>query len=127
VDFHAFEERGKEISAERLREYRSAVVPDTPSTFIYTSGTTGPPQAVILTHRNNVAAARNVQMTMRFRARDRISCTYLSLAHVAERTINLLSPLLEGRTVYFWGQRTSKHLKEIGILWAGSQGVGKDL
>ncbi len=130
IDSDGFAETGKEVSEEDLKQVRDAVTPDSASTFIYTSGTTGPPKAVILTHKNSVAAAKNVHLTTEMSAKEKISCSYLSLAHVAERCVNLLSPLLDGRTVYFMGgyEKFAEYLTEIRpTMWLGVPRVWEKL
>jgi len=130
IDSDGFEEMGKEVPEEDLKRVRDAVTPDSASTFIYTSGTTGPPKAVVLTHKNSVTAAKNVHLTTEMRAKEKISCSYLSLAHVAERCVNLLSPLLDGRTVYFMGgyEKFAEYLTEIRpTMWLGVPRVWEKL
>jgi long-chain acyl-CoA synthetase len=65
------------------------------ATLIYTSGTTGPPKAVLVTHRNLVAAADSLGPMVRMAPSDRV-LSYLPLAHVLERVNS------EGR-LYFAG------------------------
>ncbi len=130
MDLDTFLESGENTNDEKLEEIRSAITPDTPGTFIYTSGTTGPPKAVILTHKNSVAAARNVYMTTRVGIKETISCSYLPLSHVAERCINLFATLLSGTTVYFMGgyEQFGEYLKEIRpTFWAGVPRVWEKL
>lgn len=115
---------GEAVSGEELRDVRSAVEPQDPATLIYTSGTTGRPKAVIQTHRNHCAAARNVLDALQTRVPpiDRVSCCYLPLSHVAERVTNLYSPLLDGHCVHFIEdlERFADGLREIRpVAWAG--------
>ena len=122
IDLNSFYSLGEKTSEEELKSMRSAVTEDMVDFYIYTSGTTGPPKAVMLTHKNSVTAGKNLFLTIPMKTKEPNSCTYLSLAHIAERTINLISTLLDGRTVYFMGgyQQFAEDLKEIRpAIWLG--------
>ncbi len=115
---------GESVEPAALESLRSRLVPEDPATFIYTSGTTGAPKAVIQTHKNHCAAARNVSAVLHTKtaAVDRVSCSYLPLSHVADRVTNMYSPLLEGNCVYFIDRLDAfaEYLREIRpVLWAG--------
>lgn len=112
---------GGSLPDEKLFERRSRVTPDYISSHIYTSGTTGYPKAVMLSHKNCVAAAENVYLTAKIKVKP-ITCSYLPLSHVAERVINLYSPMLTGSTIYLMGgyENFAAKLKEIRpTAWAG--------
>jgi len=130
IHLNSFYSLGGKVTAQELSAMRSAVTPDTVAFYIYTSGTTGPPKAVILTHKNSVTAGKNVFLTMPMKTKEPNSCTYLSLAHIAERTINLFSTLFDGRTVYFMGgyQQFAEDLREIRpAIWLGVPRVWEKL
>jgi long-chain acyl-CoA synthetase len=132
MDLESFRRLAESVGADKVQELRRAVVPDGLATIIYTSGTTGPPKAVMLTHRNCVAAARNVYLSTGTRSgdKDRVTCSYLPLSHVAERVVNLHSSLLDGRAVYFMGgyQQFLDDLREIRpTVWAGVPRVWEKL
>jgi long-subunit acyl-CoA synthetase (AMP-forming) len=73
----------------------AAVQPDDLLTLIYTSGTTGPPKGVELTHRNELAAMRNIGEVAHLRAGGRV-ISWLPAAHIAERGAHLYAPLMFG-------------------------------
>lgn len=57
-----FQKKSLEVTTEDLSLFAQAVTPEMLATLIYTSGTTGNPKAVMLTHKNSVAAAMNVYL-----------------------------------------------------------------
>lgn len=103
-----FTSKNKTDDVALLKEARKKINGATTATFIYTSGTTGQPKAVILSHLNTVSAAQNVQLSLasQWQGRDKISCSYLPLSHVAERVCSLFAPLLDGRKVYIVSDMT---------------------
>lgn len=121
IDFASFERSSEEVALGDLMQMKNSVKSDDMATLIYTSGTTGPPKAVILTHKNCITAARNVNMTIGIKG-EIISCCYLPLSHVADRCINLFTRLMDGGTVYFIESYNKflDYLREIRpTLWAG--------
>jgi long-chain acyl-CoA synthetase len=96
-------ERGQEAA----RRHASAILrlvaqgePDDVATLIYTSGTTGAPKAVMLTHRNVMAASAGVEAVVSGNADDRI-VSYLPLAHIAERMNSEFRSYVNGNVTYF--------------------------
>ena len=69
--------------------------PDDLLTLIYTSGTTGPPKGVELTHRNQLAAIRQIGQVARLQAGGRV-ISWLPAAHIAERGAHYYAPLVFG-------------------------------
>ncbi|MBA2882980.1 long-chain acyl-CoA synthetase [Desulfosalsimonas propionicica] len=131
IDLARFLKNGEKITNDDLAEIRLKIEPDTNATFIYTSGTTGPPKAVMLSHRNCIAAGKNVHLTTQTKTRQRITCSYLPLSHVAERSINLFSPLFNNDTVIYFMRSYNwfaEDLKEIRpTFWAGVPRVWEKL
>ncbi|CAD6195685.1 unnamed protein product [Caenorhabditis auriculariae] len=77
---------------------------ETVASITFTSGTTGKPKGVILTHGNLVA-----EMTSSFEFYDTMNQTvisYLPLAHIYERAIELICFSIGGRVGYFRGDVT---------------------
>ena len=70
------------------------------ATLIYTSGTTGPPKAVLLTHRNVVAAVEGLSRLGPADADDRV-LSYLPLAHIAERMNGEFRQYVFGNCTWF--------------------------
>ena len=69
-------------------------------TLIYTSGTTGPPKGVQLTHRNLLAAVRNIEGIVDFPQDNRV-ISWLPAAHIAERAAHHYIPIVLGFQVTF--------------------------
>lgn len=125
VSSAAFMAAVSSVHAAELPAVRARIAPDSLATLIYTSGTTGAPKAVMLTHRNSVAAARNVEMALApdWGQAEKRSCCYLPLSHVAERVVSLLSPMLDGRTVYICSDldRIMDAVREVRpTIWLGA-------
>ncbi len=77
------------------RAEEAALQPDDLLTLIYTSGTTGPPKGVELTHRNELAAMRNIGSVASLKRGGRV-ISWLPNAHIAERGAHLYAPLMFG-------------------------------
>ena len=96
-------QRGEHASATHssaLERLAAETQPDDVATLIYTSGTTGPPKAVMLTHRNVLAALAGVTSVVRAEPEDRV-VSYLPLAHIAERMNSEFRSYLYGSATYF--------------------------
>lgn len=119
-----FQQKSHGVTTEDLNIFCQAVTPEMLATLIYTSGTTGHPKAVILTHKNAVAAAMNIYLFWagQWDSCQKKSCSYLPLSHVAERVVSLLAPLLDGRQIYLFPDMAKimdnlKHVRP--TLWLG--------
>ncbi|MGW5837926.1 AMP-dependent synthetase/ligase [Methylorubrum extorquens] len=77
-----------------------AVEPRTLATLVYTSGTTGAPKGVMLSHRNLLSVARAVLARNPGSEAD-VFLSYLPLAHIFERVVGSLIPLMLGAKVVF--------------------------
>ncbi len=86
-----------------------AIGPDTLATLVYTSGTTGRPKGVMLSHRNLVSVAHAVLARNPGTERD-VFLSYLPLAHIFERVVGCVLPLILGAPVVF--ARSVAHLPE---------------
>lgn len=77
-----------------------AVTADDVLTVLYTSGTTGPPKGVPVTHANVVY---EVEATSRMVPLPTLGpqISYLTFAHIAERTLSLYLPLFNASHVHF--------------------------
>ncbi|UHC17064.1 long-chain fatty acid--CoA ligase [Methylobacterium currus] len=77
-----------------------AIGPDTLATLVYTSGTTGRPKGVLLSHRNLLSVAEAVLARNPGTERD-VFLSYLPLAHIFERVVGCVLPLILGAPVVF--------------------------
>lgn len=70
------------------------------ASIIYTSGTTGKSKGVMLTHRNLVFNATQVQ-TIQPVHHDDVFLSILPLSHTYENTLGMILPVLTGASVYY--------------------------
>ena len=100
------------------REWRDSVasLPGGPDVaiIVYTSGTAGPPQGVMLSHANIIAAAETAAGFYGARRDDEI-LSYLPLCHVAERLISVIVAVRTGYIVNFGegGESFPNDLREV--------------
>ena len=129
LSFAQFIALQKQVSMEDLRKVREEIKPDDVDTLLYTSGTTGHPKAVMLTNLNSVTAGENVHLTSKMK-QQQISCSYLPLSHVGERTTNLFAGLCTGHVTYFISgyEKFAEYLREIRpTTWLGVPRVWEKL
>jgi long-chain acyl-CoA synthetase len=100
--------------AAGLERRMAAISPNDVATLIYTSGTTGPPKAVMLTHRNCMAAGAAFASFVPADENDRI-LSYLPLAHIAERGASEFRQYIFGNPTYFASSidRLAEHLRDV--------------
>ena len=96
----------------------AAVNDDDLLTLIYTSGTTGPPKGVELTHRNLIAAMRNVGAVAGLEPGGRV-VSWLPAAHIAERGAHYYAPLLFGLEITTCpeARRVTEYLAAVRPSW----------
>jgi long-chain acyl-CoA synthetase len=108
--------RGQAALAGRAAELdrrAAAVGSDDVATLIYTSGTTGPPKAVMLTHRNVIAAVIAVMSLVPAHDTDRV-LSYLPLAHIAERLSSEFRQYVIGNATWFTSvERLGEDLRDV--------------
>jgi long-chain acyl-CoA synthetase len=96
--------RGKGLAANepplQWQERLAALDPEAPAMVVYTSGTTGSPKGVMLSPRNVLETARELDREMGYGAGDTV-LSYLPLCHVAEKLLSLFLPLETGAVVHF--------------------------
>ncbi len=68
--------------------------------IIYTSGTTGNSKGVVLTHGNIVSDVEATRAVFALRETDRV-LSVMPLAHTLESTMGLLTPVLQGCSIYY--------------------------
>ena len=100
------------------REWRESVasLPGGPDVaiIVYTSGAAGPPQGVMLSHANLIAAAETAVGFYNAR-RDEEILSYLPLCHVAERLVSVITAVRAGYVVNFGegGESFPNDLREV--------------
>lgn len=94
--------------------------PGSSAMILYTSGTTGYPKGAVLTHKNLIAGARNVQVAHDLTREDVAYCV-LPLFHINGLVVTAVAPIVSGSRVVmarrfsvrkFWG-----HVKRFGCTW----------
>lgn len=93
-------EGGKKIKSPSGVELRGQINPDKRAVLIYTSGTTGQPKAVSLSHKNLTFAATCYSASWSPQKNGRVF-SFLPLAHIAERMLNIGFGITYRSTVYF--------------------------
>ncbi|CAN8255732.1 unnamed protein product [Cochlearia groenlandica] len=88
--------------------------PEDIATICYTSGTTGTPKGVVLTHENFIANVAGASLVLKFSVPD-IYMSYLPLAHIYERTINILM-VYSGVSVGFYQGDVLKLMDDLSVL-----------
>ncbi len=100
----ALESRGRAAGEARAKAVKDAVAgigPKSTATLSYTSGTTGEPKGVILSHENILETTRVCIEEMEIEGGpDERSMSYLPLAHIAQRMMDLTS-FYHGAQMYF--------------------------
>ncbi|OHD23287.1 MAG: hypothetical protein A2Y38_24495 [Spirochaetes bacterium GWB1_59_5] len=76
------------------------LVADDLACIIYTSGTTGNSKGVMLTHGNIVSDVIATRAVFALRETDRV-LSVMPLAHTLESTMGLLTPILQGCSIYY--------------------------
>ncbi|KAI6692459.1 hypothetical protein NL676_020169 [Syzygium grande] len=88
--------------------------PENIATICYTSGTTGTPKGVALTHGNLIASVAGFSRAIKFNPSD-IYISYLPLAHIYERTNQILS-VYYGVAVGFYQGDNMKLMDDLATL-----------
>jgi long-chain acyl-CoA synthetase len=88
--------------------------PEDVATICYTSGTTGTPKGVVLTHENMISNVAGFSLTVKFNSSD-IYISYLPLAHIYERT-NQLIAVYYGIAVGFYQGDNLKLMDDLAAL-----------
>ncbi len=129
LSFSQFIALQNKVSLEDMRKVREGTKPDDVDTLLYTSGTTGHPKAVMLTNLNSVTAGENVKLTSKMK-QQMVSCSYLPLSHIGERTTNLFAGICTGHVTYFISsyEKFAEYLREIRpTTWLGVPRVWEKL
>jgi long-chain acyl-CoA synthetase len=91
------------------------VTPDDVAFFSYTSGTTGRPKGAMVTHRNCVAAIGGAEHRLYFVTGDSVYLSYLPLAHVMEKDIQMYLYYKGGKIGLYSGDMT-KIKEDLALL-----------
>ncbi len=108
------EQRGAGTDSERLQRARAGIGPQDLATLVYTSGTTGPPKGCRLT-QNSLAI--NSQMVIDRLPLDpgNVFFTFLPLAHVLTRMVQLVA-LRVGGTLAYWSGDMNAILDDLAVV-----------
>ncbi|KZV81333.1 acetyl-CoA synthetase-like protein [Exidia glandulosa HHB12029] len=110
VELAELEEQGRKARVEPPK-----VVPEQVYSICYTSGTTGNPKGAVLTHKSTVAAVSMWCHGVPLDEKDITVISYLPLAHIYGRIIELFITAVGGRIGYFSGD-TQMLLDDLQIL-----------
>ncbi|KAM7274114.1 hypothetical protein ACFE04_028778 [Oxalis oulophora] len=88
--------------------------PEDIATICYTSGTTGTPKGVVLTHGSLISNVAGFSLTVKFNSSD-IYMSYLPLAHIYERTNQIIS-VYYGIAVGFYQGDNLKLMDDLAAL-----------
>ena len=103
MSFEAFLDKGQKMEEEHPDLYLhkiGEIDPGDIAIFIYTSGTTGMPKAAMLSHRNIIWTSKVLKDIWNVNEHDEI-LSFLPLAHIAERNVSVLGPMMSGAVVNF--------------------------
>jgi long-chain acyl-CoA synthetase len=114
LSWQEFLARGSGVSDADFFARVHALDPKALATLIYTSGTTGPPKGVMLTHDNLYWTAGALNGLMAVRDDDAL-LSYLPLSHIAEQSLSILGPIVNGGSIYFAESldKVFENLKEV--------------
>jgi long-chain acyl-CoA synthetase len=101
-----------------------AVRPDDVLTLIYTSGTTGPPKGVQLTHANELAQCRGIDLVGHPRARGSV-ISFLPHAHIADRGLSHYGQMAWGHTITCCPELRPRGRRPSHFLRGRAAGLGK--
>lgn len=93
-------QRIKEAALKLTGFLKEEVNEDDVASLLYTSGTTGHSKGVLLTHKNVVSNAASITQVVKVGFEDRM-LSILPLAHTMESTLGLITPIMNGASVYY--------------------------
>ncbi|KAJ4719470.1 Long-Chain Acyl-CoA Synthetase [Melia azedarach] len=88
--------------------------PEDIATICYTSGTTGTPKGVVLTHGNLISSVAGFSIGIKFNSSD-IYISYLPLAHIYERTNQIVS-VYSGVAIGFYQGDNMTLMDDLAVL-----------